>query len=505
MYWILRRGNNCTCPVTLLWVNILLTFSLLAPPLYAENLHDQELISGVNDSNLIQSRPQGEKNSQGIIEIPVDPYQDKIIGPRNPIPTDNEDGSEDAVTNSNEGKSVEVDVLTVTTTNKIQAGIEAENGSRVSVGDVELSNVEADSVAIDTKNTVSGKVEAKEGGEFQLGTVKLQNFRGESAKIEAENEMRGNVSSQQGSTVSIGNTNIGNVEDQQEFMQNRGSLTEGARPNNLLSSKGADIKNPEGQEPIVPEMPGMPDYYPGMDESIWAALGYAIGDLLTSEDLDELYRQMYNDAQQYYSIAEIALARWEKALKNGDDEQAEYFKEQYYRNLDIFNSFNEAASSVRSNNLDGAYAKAEAAYKIIKTTSKIVAAASGIPGADKAMDLLYLGLDFGINSSEKGIKYAGTEIMEDVIIKVLINTSFGGTSLADHLDNGAGDLVGKSGFYQDLSILVKSETSKQEIMKSIHSVLEETVVLGADEGWNELDKLANSIANQLSNQLASMQ
>ncbi len=380
---------------------------------------------------------------------------------------------------SSGGKTIAVDDLKVTTINEIRSDIIAGRGAQVSIGDVELSDLQANSITIDTRNTVVKTIDASDGQDFELGTVKLKGFHGNSATIKHDNFLGGDVKVLSGSSVSIGKTSVG------DDLTHEHSQTSGNKTNFL-------------------PVPEMPEFYPGIKDPgfagvKWAELGYGFNRILTPNDKEKLREELYNDALTYHTLADIASQQANIAQQNGDIKLAEYYEEQYQRNIRIYNSFNQAQQAVLANSLDSAYAKAEAAYEIIKATTKVTAAAVGGPYASKVIDSLYLGLDFAINSSDQGVDFASRELISDLAMIAITNIKFNGQdSIASYLDKNTGDLVGKSGMYEDISKYINSKETKEQLMRAAHHLIDSQT---SDFTESQIETLANNIMRNLETQL----
>ena len=113
--------------------------------------------------------------------------------------------SEWAGNKMNDG-SVEIDSLYVTSENKVNGTIKAEDQSVVGVGDVELQNAKISSVYIDSKNTTQS-IEAKDKSEVLVGSVHLRNYKGNSVYIKTDNTVTGKITAKNKSKVHVGSVN----------------------------------------------------------------------------------------------------------------------------------------------------------------------------------------------------------------------------------------------------------------------------------------------------------
>lgn len=218
--------------VTIVAACTVVTLTIGPGQLRAENAHDLNLETSIGTNGVGRARPAKPDTSKSVM-----------------VP---QRGSTGGARRENGTASVQVDDrLEVRTTNTLAGGVEAVDGSQAAVGDVSLTGVKADALTIETKSNVAGKVEAQGGSTFRAGTVHLEKLRGKSARITSTNTLDGSVTIKKGSTVSVGNTNVGNEARQDEYVQNRESLTDSARPSGLLSSPQGiglfDKNDPNGQ------------------------------------------------------------------------------------------------------------------------------------------------------------------------------------------------------------------------------------------------------------------
>ncbi len=112
------------------------------------------------------------------------------------------DGSE-WLGNKMNGGSVEIDSLLVTSENKVNGTIKAEDQSIIGIGDVELQNAKISTVLIDSNNTLQS-VEAKDKSEVLVGSVHLKNYKGNKVLVKTDNTVTGKITAKNKSKVHVG-------------------------------------------------------------------------------------------------------------------------------------------------------------------------------------------------------------------------------------------------------------------------------------------------------------
>jgi hypothetical protein len=118
----------------------------------------------------------------------------------------------------------------------------------------------------------------------------------------------------------------------------------------------------------------------------------------------------------------------------------------------------------------------KAVYELSKYSAEILAKATGNPVIDKAVDGLYKGLDFAMNSSEFGSAEAKKRLMVDIIQDVLFEAPlFDGKSLSHVVEKTTGPLVGQSGVYQDLSKMLSNPKTRAEIMRGANAIIKKHI------------------------------
>ena len=382
--------------------------------------------------------------------------------------------------------------------------IQAGRGSILRLGSTHLLNSRpGSSLTMHNRVRISGPITLKKNARFQAGSLSMKNgYVGGSTNFDTHVDFNGSATVEEGGELGMGGAEIvagRNYDPEVSNQMNSMLFSRPARNTGLVNNPTYPVAgNSLRKHPLRPvkNIQSPPVYMPG---TIWdnnkavggleraerwiASAAYAAG--MSRKDR-ELYDRAYQKSVNLYYTMERYRKLANKALKKGNIAEYEKYKKLYYQTSQEYGRTNIQLANLHDRNFEQPMQVSKAVYELSKYSAEILAKATGHPVIDKAVDGLYKGLDYAMNSAEFGSEEAKKRLMADIIKDVLFEAPlFDGKSLSHAVEKATGPLVGQSGVYQDLSKMLSNPKTRAEIMRGTHAIIKkhikDTIMQPVDE------------------------